>query len=325
MKKLILFITLSVYFISLSSIANDWLTSQQGINYRINSISKNDQSKSTQAIEAWQYQTIELFRQLDAMGIDYRNFNYQQKPWSKVSFGIVYSYDSQLGSKHGVPVSAVTPNGLMQKWGVHNGDIITRVNHQDLSNQLESNQDGQWKTAVTLTRTLKSLLDKQAVEIGILRGEKSLVLKGNVAGFEMPFLTISTTSNNSSRNYSSSEKQDYPVSSTDGSCGFVTTISRHKPKSELYEVEILSINGKNIRQRSKKKLAPGSYQIEIKEFIQSRRLSNNIPVRYRKKMIELTIEKNRQYTLSARFFEDLRNEREQYWQPEITENEKSCQ
>ncbi len=293
-------------------VAAEWQTNQRGVDYQITTMSDKDLLKSRQAIETWQRQTADLFYQLDKLNIDYSSFEYQQKPFEKVSFGIVYSYDVTTGSKSGVPISAVSPGSLMQQAGLKNGDIITSINGISLSNQLQSSSQRQWKAALSLTQELRTLKDNDVFELDIIRNNKSLNLHGRISSIKIPGLVISAST---------------PID-RDSSCGYLRTIYNAHRQSQLYKVNIISINQKNKRNRRnnyRMKLPPGEYQIELKEFIQDRRLSDNISPKYRKKTIKLTIEKNKQYTLAAYLNNDAIKDKENYWRPAVTEEDMNCE
>lgn len=292
-----------------NAVASDWQVNQRGIEYQITSMSDSDRSKSQQAIETWQRQTADLFYQLNKLDIDYSTFEYQQKSFERISFGIVYSYDAANGSKNGVPISAVSPGGLMQKAGLKNGDIITAINGVSLENELQSNKKMQWTAAVSLTRELKKLNTDERFVVDIVRHEEPRKLHGQITTLRMPGLLLTATE----------------VFDSDSSCGYLKTRYNPNRQSQLYQVEILSINQKRKRNNHRVKLSPGEYQIEVKELIRNRRLSNNISINYRKKTISLTVEENKQYIISAYLNEELINDRENYWHPEITEEDMRCE
>ena len=284
--------------------ANEWQTNQRGLEYQVTSMSESDLSKSKQAIETWQRQTADFFYQLDKLGINYSLFEYQQKAFEKISFGIVYSYDPSTGSKQGVPISAVSPGSLMQKAGLRTGDIISSINGISLENELQSNSQRQWPAAINLTRELKSIKNNKSFELEVIRDNKTLHFQGKVSSLKVPGLRISA--------------------SIDLSCGYLKTIYRAKNSSNMYKIQILSIDGQKKHHDNRVKLSPGEYKIEVKELIQNRRVPVNISSRYTRKILNLTVEKNKQYVLAAILNIDFARDREKYWRPEVTEEEMDC-
>ena len=83
------------------TVADEWQKSDQGLKYKIEGVSNEDVEKSKGPIEIWQRQTSKLFSKLDELGVDYSNLNYQQMPFEKVVYGLIYSYSMVSVNKRG--------------------------------------------------------------------------------------------------------------------------------------------------------------------------------------------------------------------------------
>jgi len=278
------------------------------LQYIIEGLSNEEIQRSRKAVELWQKQTAKLFSELDELNIDYSDLNYQQMPFEKIVYGLIYSYDIKLSNPKGVPIVAVSPTSLMSKIGILNGDIISKINNVILTDINDSNSKGQWLAASNLTTKLKSLNDGDTLSIEVIRNNKTINLAGNVISAKTPYLTLSTT--NSENKLSN--------------CSYLRTLEKSKPLKNLYTAEILSIDGKQFNNRSTIKLLPGKHEIEVKEHIQSRRLSNNIQIKYRKKVHVLNITEGRQLTVSALLNKELARDKNNYWSVDIIEIDKSC-
>jgi len=191
---------------------------------------------------------------------------------------------------------------------VVNGDIITEINGVSLNNKLQTNDNNQWTAAVKLTKQLKSLSDGDKVKFALIRNNQPMTLQGKITSFKTPLLKVA------------SAKDSQSVAG----CGYLTTLYLYRPKTDLHKIQIMSINGKKRRLVNRVKLPPGDYQLEVKELIQNKRLSSSIPIRYRLKTIDLTIEADKQYTLSALFKQGSARDKNNYWQPIVTEEDLSC-
>ena len=295
-------------FLSYSIYSKSWQENNFGTKYRADGLSNEDFEKSQQAIEQWQKSTFELFRQLQELGVDYSEFNYQQYAQNKLLFGMVYSYDPDTGSKTGVPVAAVSPVGIMQDIGVENGDVIISINNISLKNNLEVNKKGQWLAAVKLTNILKNLNDGEQLEIKLVRNKKTILLIGAISGYHVPGFTLSLTGT-------------LNVPST---CSYLRTIPRARAKASFYSAKIQKINGESVDERYDIKLPPGNYQIEVKENISNKRLSDSIHWRYRSKILELRVVPGMRYTIASFFNKNAVRDKHNYWKPIVLEQERQC-
>jgi hypothetical protein len=303
--KLILIVVLLVLNFSAKSFSDIPLEDE---GYQVDNITEEEQQRASVALKQWKKQTEELFKQLQRLDIDYSELEYSQQSSEKLSFGLVYSYDAKVGSKKGVPIAAVSPMSLMHNLGVRTGDIITSINKLSLKNQLENNSKGQWLTALILTEKLRSLSDGDAITFEIERNERTSSIQGLVESTKTPSFSLKVIA------------EDNDLSN----CGTVSTYYRAKKRQQLYPVEIISIDGERIRNRSSLKLTEGLHKLEVKEQIQSSRLSNNIRNRYRVKSFEINVVRGIQYTIVSQFHLDLARDKENYWEPTFREKKKDC-
>ncbi len=303
--KLILIVVLLALNLSAKSFADTPLEDEE---YQIDNITEEEQQRASAALKQWRKQTEELFKQLQRLDIDYSGLEYSQPSSEKISFGLVYSYDAKVGSKKGVPIAAVSPMSLMHNLGVRTGDIITSVNKRSLKNQLESNSKEQWLTALILTEKLRSLSDGDTITVEIERSGNKISIQGLVESTKTPSFTLKVNTE----------------ASTLSNCGTVSTYYRAKKRLQLHPVEIISIDGERIRNRSSIKLSEGLHKLEVKEQIQSGRLSNNIRNRYRIKSLEINVVNGVQYTIVSKFNEELARDKENFWEPTFIETNKAC-
>jgi hypothetical protein len=287
---------------------DNWQQNKLGMKYKIEGLSESELQTSKKAVELWQKQTAKLFATLNELNVDYSDFSYQQLPFEKIVYGLIYSYDIKSSNAKGVPIVAVSPGSMMSKIGIQNGDIIAKINHINLSDTMGTEANGQWLAATRLTEQLKSLKDGDSLSINIVRNNQAHVLTGNVISSKIPYFTLSI-----------GDSED-EVSN----CSYLRTLPNPKPFDNLYTAEILSINGSRFNNRSRIKLLPGTHEIEVKEHIQSKKLSNNIQAKYRKKTHTINVVEGRQLTVSAYLNKELARDKDNYWSVNITDIEKHC-
>ena len=314
MKKL--YLLLIFICTSLQAENSVWKNNEKGVRYQLQGLTSEQEQKATKPLAMWQQQTTALFEELNRLNVPVNDLVYQQQAIEKMSFGLVYSYNTSTANVEGVTIAAVSPKSSMDKLGVQSGDVITSVNNTSLANKNNTDENGQLESAVLFTRVLKSIVDGNDLQLKLLRNGKPLALNTVMHAYKLPGFTLAVNEN---------ININIAVNGANNSnCGTLREITQLRPLKFIYAAEIIAIDGKRFIRSGRVKLTTGKHEIIIKEFIQSRFLLSRIPKRYRKKTVTIDVQAGVDYTIAAFFNKGNARDRENYWKPLVTGKSRKC-
>ncbi len=230
-----------------------------------------------------------------------KQFHLQQSQWYEL--GLVVD----TSSRPHLEVLAVTPGTIGAQAGIRSGDMIQSFN----GNAIEAGEAGLRKLA-----ELIALAEADTdFEFVLLRNGKVTNVNGKLIKLNLPPVTIQIGALSS------------PKAEPDG-CGMVSFRQKPPHEFDLYPVNLVSVNGDQagVRGQDMLYLTPGSYEIEVLDFIPPGKLRahhKRFAKRREARSIWVQVEDLQVLHIGAKLLADRQDQTvdEPYWEPVVYKTE----